>query len=182
MSLSETRKRKLSALFRVLDVDSNGSMERADHEAIVRNLAMLRGWRPGGEDYTKLFTKLIRMWEHIGHVADKDKDGSVSLDEWLEYHDKLLDNPDDYREIVVDEVRLILQLVDLDQDGRLSKLEYKLFFDIYGIEAMRLPEIFAQLDIDGDGYITHDELWLHLEDFYFSDDPEARGNWIFGPF
>lgn len=41
---------------------------------------------------------------------------------------------------------------------------------------------FRQLDRNRDGYLTTDELIKNAEEFFFSEDPEAPGNWLVGPF
>ncbi len=43
-------------------------------------------------------------------------------------------------------------------------------------------EIFARLDIDGDGQISRDELAQRVAEFVASEDERAAGNWLYGEF
>jgi hypothetical protein len=40
---------------------------------------------------------------------------------------------------------------------------------------------FEKLDVDGSGYLSKGEVKDAVSQFYFSSDPDARGNWLMGP-
>lgn len=44
-----------------------------------------------------------------------------------------------------------------------------------------LAHAFAKLDLDGDGYISAAEFTRLYLEFFTSEDPEAPGNWFWGP-
>jgi hypothetical protein len=39
----------------------------------------------------------------------------------------------------------------------------------------------ARLDQDGDGLVSTDDLLAAVRGFYFSEDPDGPGAWLFGP-
>ena len=43
-------------------------------------------------------------------------------------------------------------------------------------------ETFAKLDTDGDGHLSGDEWEQLFLDFFPSDDADAPGSWLWGPF
>ena len=58
----------------------------------------------------------------------------------------------------------------------------KTYYRCYRItDETRMAEAILHTDLDGDGYITHDELVRLFDEFYRSSDPDAPGNWLFGP-
>ena len=72
--------------------------------------------------------------------------------------------------------------MDTDKDGKVSVPEYSAYLTAWGTTDAEIIEPFRRLDRDGDGYLTADELRQNAEEFFFSDDPEAAGNWLVGPF
>jgi hypothetical protein len=60
--------------------------------------------------------------------------------------------------------------------------EYTAYLTAWGTAATEIAETFHQLDRDNDGYLMADELRQNAEEFFFSEDPAARGNWLVGPF
>jgi Ca2+-binding EF-hand superfamily protein len=43
-------------------------------------------------------------------------------------------------------------------------------------------DAFRRLDLDRDGYLSREEIFQNMKEYYFTDDPNAPGNWFFGPF
>ena len=76
----------------------------------------------------------------------------------------------------------MLELWDRDGDGKLSADEYVKLEWCYGVTEEAAREAFRHLDRDGDGYLTLEEGMKAIEEFYLSDDPDAPGNWLFGPY
>ncbi|NEO66889.1 MAG: calcium-binding protein, partial [Moorea sp. SIO4G2] len=56
------------------------------------------------------------------------------------------------------------------------------FFKAYGIDDSQIEEIFGRFDQNNDGYIDKQEILDLVTEFYYSQDPEAPGNWIFGSY
>ena len=182
MALSPVQTQKLTTLFHLLDVDGNGVIERADHAQIVVRLGRLRGWEADSPEHGELGRKMMAMWERLAEMAPADDQGRVSLGVWIDWHERRLSADFASMEVVFSGSDLALDLIDIDQDGMLSRGEYRLFYDVYGIDAEQVDEIFARLDINADGFITEDEINRLIRDFYFSTDERAPGSWFFGPF
>lgn len=41
---------------------------------------------------------------------------------------------------------------------------------------------FRRLDLNRDGHLTQQEVTSYVRQFHFSNDPEAAGNYFYGPF
>ena len=69
-----------------------------------------------------------------------------------------------------------------DGDGVIGKDEYRQYLTSSKIDPSVADETFAKLDTDGDGHLTRDEWEQLFLDFFLSDDPDAPGSWLWGPF
>lgn len=180
--LTDLQVRKISKLFAYEDRDSDGFLERHDFAAIADALAAMRGWQSGSDDARRVHTQFDQVWATLAQHADANRDGKVSLDEWLAFHDQTLSSPEGYEALVNGTAELVLSTVDLDGDGAMSKSEWGAFFAAYGVDSGELDTAYDRLDMRGDGAIDREEIVLLVREFFTSDDPDARGNWLIGSY
>jgi Ca2+-binding EF-hand superfamily protein len=180
--LTELQTKKLARYFQVYDVDDDGRIGPGDFERVLENIRILHGLDEGSADHEALRRSFIRRWEALRASADIDDDGGVDLPEWLRYWAAAISEEDEYEEVVTALVSRLFEAFDTDEDGRLGPDEYCNFFAVYGLSADLARSMFARLDVNGDGTISHDELVEHAHAFYRGDDPSAAGNLLFGPY
>ncbi|HWI62606.1 MAG TPA: EF-hand domain-containing protein [Symbiobacteriaceae bacterium] len=178
---TDLQKRKLIRYFHVLDSDRNGYLEKADFDQILRNLAELRGWKPGTAHFTALEAGVMSIFGNTVKHADKDGDGRCTLDEWFGMEEEVLGTPENFRLYSLDVAKGLFDVIDFDLDGEIGSQEWVNFFHAF----CRLPvgaalESFTHLDKNGDGRLTKDEILELVREFHYSDDPAAPGNWLFG--
>lgn len=177
--LSELQKKKISRLFRVFDANGDGYVEAADAERVARRIAKIRGWSEDSEEYAELealYDEGVQMLE-----SQFDDQGRVDLDGYLRFHDQILNIPGAYHQTVGQLADFIFQVLDADGDGRISLDEVEQFYRAYSIDEELAPTAFEKLDVDADGFLSEDEIRDAVAQFYFSSDPDARGNWLLGP-
>ncbi len=183
--LTELQRRKLIKLFSMYDACNMGVLKISDFERVADNLAELRGWRTGSADYETLRDKYVYRWMHmrsqIKAKVNRQLDSSITLDEWLSYHQMLMDEGDAQQELN-SLSSLVLEVVDVDQSGHLDRQEWKNLFKVFNIPVVYAEETFDRIDQNHDGTLTKDEMLPLLQEFYLSDDPSAAGNQMFGPF
>jgi hypothetical protein len=122
----------------------------------------------------------IKMRGDIKEILQKKQESNVSLEEWLAYHEIVLQESDHQKMIrALDE--LVFNTVDIDRSNNLDLTEWKIFFSIFNIPVVYANESFQHIDQNGDGSITREELFPLLEEFYYSEDENAVGNKVFGP-
>jgi hypothetical protein len=86
-----------------------------------------------------------------------------------------------YDQITVGTVDLLFEAFDSNRDEQLSAADFRNFFDAYGIsEQGASDEAYAKLDAVGKGGISKAQALERVKEFYFSDDANAAGNWLFG--
>lgn len=179
--LSDLQERKLTRYFRVHDVDDDGRVARPDFERVVENVRMLHGVGENSPEHQALRDAYLQRWEALRASADADNDGGVDLDEWLAYWDGVLADEKRYQAEIASVTDHLFELFDDDADGELGADEFCNFYGVYGLKSAEARQVFLDLDLDGDGVVTREELSEMADQFYRSDDPDAPGNGLFGP-
>ena len=59
---------------------------------------------------------------------------------------------------------------------------WTILFQVFNIPVVYANETLAKIDSNHDEILTKQEVMPLLEEFYFSDDPNATGKGMFGPF
>lgn len=175
--LSDFRRRKLSAGFTELDVDGDGLVGSSDIELLIKNHGSVYGYSTDTPEYEDLARRTMDVWEQLKQF-DSDGDGQVSLDEYVAGFDAFLSQ----REVFMGSMSALVDsfyfLADRDKDGRIVEEELIRHFNAWGHSEKQAKEAFRRLDRSGSGGISKEEWMVNLEEFYFSEDPEAPGNWL----
>jgi Ca2+-binding EF-hand superfamily protein len=176
--LGELQTQKLTKMFKLHDSDGSGFLEKADLELRLQQDSSTLGLSSGSAEYEAYSAKLLSEWETMQENMDTDKDGLVSLEEWLQYHDKMLSS-EGYKAFVG---APLVDTLDSDGDGKISCEAYKSFRKGRGLKDSELDEMCSRFDLDGDGYIETKDLLRFREEFYVSNDSAAPGNWFCGEY
>ncbi len=179
--LSHLQKRKMTRLFNLFDADKNGVIERVDYETIIQSFAQIRGWQEGSASYNLLYDNFMRLWHKMLQELDRNNDNQVTLEDFLEDRDHVLHDESRYQ-ARIKVGQLLFAMLDRDGDGQGTVEELKLFYRGLRIDETLANEVFPKLDLNGDGYISLKEFLQIGYDFHYSNDPDAPGNWLFGPF
>lgn len=182
--LNELKKRKIIKLFTMYDSGNRGYLQFSDYEKIAHRFAELRNWKSGTPECQKILNKYGYQWISMhGSIQEKlnhHLGNHISLEEWLDYYE-LVFQEQDYRQQIKSLAELVFDVIDLDESGHLDQSEWETLFQVYNIPVVYAAESFAKIDINHDGWLSREEVLLALREFYDSDDPEAAGNYIFGP-
>ena len=180
--LSELQINKLKHYFNILDNNGNGFIEQDDFVGIGENLAVLWDILPGTKEYNQIINGTTQQWKGLLATIDAQDLRRASMKEWLSFADKYIVNGErkDYDHYIRSVVDGIFGMFDQNGDKVISFKEYIDLFMAFRIEIRHSAKSFVNLDVNNDGFISKDELELAVEEFYRSDDPNAKGNWLFG--
>lgn len=180
--LSDLQTKKLTRYFQVYDIDDDGRIDAADFERIIENVRMLHGADGASPQSVALREAYVQLWQGLRSSADGDGDDGVNLDEWLAYWQRALEDERRFEEEVQGLTDRLFTVFDLDEDGTIGAAEFMDFYGVFGLPVDLAERVFVELDEDGDGVLSRVELLDVSREFYRSDDPEAPGNLLFGPF
>lgn len=181
--LTDLQKRKLTRFFKVSDADGDGVITTRDPEQVAKNLAELRGLKPGSPEYEGFYSGYVLYQNDFIRAMDLDDNGEVTLKEWLAYHEEMLQDEKRFESTVLMVSELMFHLMDQNADGKLTLEEYRDWMRAFRIAEQDITaDVFRQLDLNEDVTLSKEELLRLIREFYYSDDPEARGNWMLGPF
>jgi Ca2+-binding EF-hand superfamily protein len=121
-------------------------------------------------------------WDALLVLADSDGDQRLTATEFCTAFGKLMAQPEQFNAVVLGFVKTAITLWDSNQDGKVSEQEYKNYLLTIQVTEAEAADAFRRLDLDRDGYLSREEIFQNMKEYYFTDDPNAPGNWFFGPF
>lgn len=180
--LTPFQKRKLTRYFNCLDADANGYFEKSDTDRIVERLTSIRGIEKGTEAYAQVQAGLDMIWNNARVYGYSQNPNRVTLGDWLHHEDIVL-STEEWRESYMKTVtRGVFDLIDKDGSGEISLTEYTELMYAFGVEDGIAEWAFRHLDLNGNGTIEREEFVTIVEQFHMSEDLNAPGNYLFGPY
>ena len=177
--LSDLQRRKLTRCFQAHDLDQNGYIERADFDRAAQRGATQISAAPGAPEFQKIHSNFLGLWQLLQTDMDVDADQRVSLEEFLNGWERLYtERRGEFRHFLDG----MWAAIDFNQDNRLSAEEWRGWMTGLGVAGADADAQFKRLDRDNRGYLTKEQYVQAWEEFHFSADPDAPGNWNFGPF
>ncbi len=168
--LTELRARKMAAFFHAADENKDGIIEQADYEKLVENLANLRGWQVGSQEYRQIYDAYMFMWQPMQTIK-------LTLPEYLDVLAGMIDTPE-ARELNRVTTKTVFDLMDDDGDDKIGLPEYAEYLAAHRIGGDLAASAFTRMDTDGDGSITREQFRQISSDFFFGEDEHAPGNWL----
>lgn len=173
---SPLRRAKLRQLFQIYDADGNGVLEQVDFLAVVERFATARGLDSESDAHRRLQELYLSVWDELQREADADGDGQVTLQEMRSYLDRVTHDPALFVQQVLTITELLFGVLDANSDGLITEKEYLEFASCLGFKAD--SEVFARLSPPQG--MTEVTLRQRITEFYFSEQQDAPGNWLFG--
>jgi Ca2+-binding EF-hand superfamily protein len=172
---------KLHRMFTFLDTDQDGRLTENDLPAIADRLDASVPTQP--EKVQRLRKALSVIWEQ--HLRHMDFDGNGYIDP-AEYERGVREAIDADGSTLVpalhDVVAACLNICDTDNDGLINVGEYTLLGQaVSGGTREDMAVAFAQLDLDGNGTLDAEEIRAAVTEYFTSENPNSRGNWLYGP-
>jgi Ca2+-binding EF-hand superfamily protein len=180
--MTELQRIKQVHYFDVLDYNDDGVLEKQDFVDIADRLAEMRDYDEGSSRHTAVRQEILRMWTNARALSGKEGKAEITLEDWLAHEQKVIDSNVLVHSYVQGIARAIFDILDANNDGVISEDEYLKFFRSFKGDAEDGEIAFQKLDDEDKGYLTRQEFLDAVTEFHLSDDPDARGNWLFGPY
>lgn len=177
-ALSDLRVRKLTQVFTVYDANQSGYIEQADIAAVAAAYAQGLNTAEDSESYAEFRKRELGMWEEIQRRCDANNDQKITLDEFIHGFGKWMEDRQSFEPYIASYSDAVFSAMDKDQDAQINLEEFLAMN--YLQDPAGGAELFGKMDSDGNGYLSQDELLKHWIDFFYSDDPAAIGNFLFG--
>lgn len=183
--LSELRRKKFTHYFRLWDVDHKGCMTFRDYALLTERTAALDNVPADSEIYRQMMAYTQANWDEMLRNVDTDRDGKLSLKEWLDYcslySTRVVDGSYTRIEELEQYTRAFFALVDQDRDGKIYAEHWHRFTKVWGIDGDPI-DMFMRLDHTDKGHMTFEDLMDRFYEFILSDDETLPGNFLFGSF
>lgn len=175
--LSDHTKKRVTILFHWQDWGKDGRIDESDYRIALARHANSLNIERNSKEYTGLLMALQNDWNQLREHADLTGSGDVSLEEFLAYHDSMFSAHKNATTVIAQK---ILEGIDSDRDGRVTKQEWYDYLEMLGIDNSEIDKIFAKNDPRGEGFLTLQEIIVALDAWYLNEDPEHPGHWLFG--
>jgi Ca2+-binding EF-hand superfamily protein len=182
--LGQRQQEKLDRLFQLIDIDGSGFIEFSDLQGVMTRTLSQDGHAAGSPVYDAAEVMVRWLWEAIKGEADTDSDEKISVAEWTALWTAQLSDEDaelfEDLPALVRRVHLIVaQAMGINAHRGADLATYQRFLAPYGTPSASTEAAFRQLDLDGNGLISIDEL-QQLTAEYFLSNEDAPGNALFG--
>jgi Ca2+-binding EF-hand superfamily protein len=177
---NDTLQRKLHSMFRMLDLDSDGYLDRKDAERLAGNFRREFGWSETSDEYRRVLDKHVAVYDSLREFADTNRDGKITIEEWTAHWHNVRRDPALFNQLLAGLAQDLFDAIDGDRDGKITVKEYKLMFRLHDQDDALAVEAFDKLDQSGSGKISKVEYVERLREFYTSEQADAPGNWLLG--
>jgi len=168
--------RKMKTYFQRIDFDKDGAITQKDFEGMAERFVKCEKL-----DATKgkqLHDKLMQVWER--YLKEENKGQPLNEVKFIETLKKEVQDPA-LRECLAGPLPLFFSAVDANQDGMIQADEYKLFFEILGLDPNMAPDVFKAIDTNNDGQLSLEEFVTAGVDFFTSEDENSPNKMFWGP-
>jgi hypothetical protein len=174
---------KLARRFATWDRDGNGFLEEADFVKGADRLGEAFGHAEDSPQRRRMRDLCLDLWQQMARIADFDRNGRITPEEYgRAFSELVLVKPGAFDAAYTPVIDALTAMADHDGDGKLDQQEYRAWFvSAFGLSEHDADTAFDKVDSDHDGHVTRSEMVAAIHDYYFSDDPEAPGNWLLGP-
>lgn len=169
--------------FDLLDRSGDGRLARDDYDAFALRLARSLGHAPRSAKAAAVRNGYRRLWNAVRTAADTDDDGRVSVAEYRAWAAREAASDGDrsgFATAVRPLAEAVIALVDEDASRTLDRGELDRLLTACRIGSDEAAATCEQLDANGDGHISADEIVDAVRGFCIGE--ATPGSWLFGRF
>ncbi len=172
---------KLDRAFDHIDAAGRGVVDREDLLGLGARILVGFGESPTSVTGSALVDGFDRVWAELSAALGRDEDVDMSREDFALGMTAAFVKGDRYDPVFGPAAAAVAGLCDRGGDGYAGPEEFRTLLAAFGTGHDDADAAFDRLDTTGRGVLTVDELVRAARDFYTGEDPEAPGNWLFGP-
>jgi len=168
---------KLGYLFGASDTDHDGFVDWSDYERLISRY--LNGYGIPGDDQRAhaLRAAYQTYWSDLlQRVNGVDR---LSREQFVDANRAAGADPSRFPMVHL-VPQAIFDVMDTDADDAISKPEYKVFLEAWGVSDLEALNVFLELDTDDDGRISRGEFIDAIRDFFTSPELDSPASLFFG--
>ncbi|MEC3974506.1 EF-hand domain-containing protein [Amycolatopsis sp. H20-H5] len=174
--------RKMDHVFDMLDVTKDAHLAEDDFAELAAGISAIV---PGQHNQQKIaaFRDAMLGWFHALLLAQGlPMDGSMEREQFRAAMVKVILGEGRYVEVFEPVAVTWFRLYDADDSNSLSLEEFQVLSRALQISEADTEAGFCKFDFNGDGELSEEEFLTVARQFYAGEDPDAPGNWLYGPF
>ncbi|GGX96469.1 EF-hand domain-containing protein [Streptomyces minutiscleroticus] len=155
---------RLRKRFQKWDTDGSGSLERGDFVGEAKKIAQNFGAAPGSPEVQSLNDAFQGLFDYLSSGSE-----SVSEDQFLNVTGNLIfqQGEADFNRALGPVIEALVGLCDKNDDGLINGGEFAAWLTAVGVGPDRAEEVFQQVDTDGDGELSQQELLAAVRNYHF---------------
>ncbi|MGW8379908.1 EF-hand domain-containing protein [Streptomyces sp. ODS28] len=175
--------RKLNRVYTMLDTDKDGGLVESDVMGLADHLGAAFALPADSPKIQRLRAALEELWKTDVSAMDEDGNGVVDRQEFIAgMRRSAAADEEGYLGRLSAMVGAWMGVCDADDNGLIDQQEFITMYNrTLGAHPDDLAVAFSKLDLNGDGTLDSEEIHRATQEFYTSEDPQAPGNWLFGP-
>lgn len=171
--LNELQVKKLTHFFNLHDADHDGFVELSDYERLIARVEARRG------PDAALRALWMKQWKAVSTGQIPANSGRIPIQGWLALWNAILQIS--FRPRVGTLTEHLFRTMDVDGDGRIILEEVRAWLELFGQDPAYAEIVFQRCDLNQDGHISAQEWNILIDQFFYSDNPDDPGNFLFGP-
>lgn len=168
-------------VFAMLDVTKDSRLAEDDVAKLAADIGAIM---PGERDQRKIAgfrDAMLGWWRALLPALGLPPDAEMSREQFREAMVAVILEEGRYVEVFEPVAVTWFQLYDADDSDSLSVEEFQVLSRALEISESDTEAGFRTFDVNGDGELSMAEFLVVARQFYEGQDPDAPGNWLYGP-
>ncbi|GGY50458.1 EF-hand domain-containing protein [Streptomyces omiyaensis] len=177
MAVGNIAQERLAKRFDKWDANGDGVLEPSDFVTEAANIATAFGETPDSAKGAQLRDGFIAMFEHLADKAGVGAQGPIDRAQFLQAAGEVVEGgAATFNPVLGPVTKGIVALADKNGDGVIDEAEFAVWLHVIGLGEKEGRAAFQQIDTDGSGTLSEDELLTAVRRFHTGDlDVELLG-------
>ncbi|MFV0138028.1 EF-hand domain-containing protein [Streptomyces sp. HMX87] len=160
---------RLLKRFQKWDADADGQLEREDFTEEAAKIAHAFGKAPDAREVQALRDAFDSLYNYLAREAGVPSGGAISQDAFLRVTGNLIyqGGEANFNRALGPVVKAIIGICDKNADGKINAEEFEAWMAGIGVNRSEAREAFTQVDTNGDGELSLNELLAAVRDYHF---------------